>query len=128
MYTSPEGLNYFKKPQQYLIQSAADIFSMGCVLYELLTDLRAFVRPADGYAGELTFDELHKLVLWRQAQWVSSFSATGIVWASSSPPTVCVQQQALTLNFLLLCLVHAALYPDAQSHNCAQLHDNESAC
>ena len=81
MYTSPEGLNYFQRPQEYLIQSAADIFSMACVLYELLTDLSAFVRTADRHAGELSFDQLRQLVLWRQGQWVSSFSATAIVWA-----------------------------------------------
>ncbi len=46
---------------------------MACVLYEMLTDQNAFVRPADGYAS---FEELHKLVLRRQRQWVSSFSAT----------------------------------------------------
>ncbi|DBA82723.1 TPA: hypothetical protein ACH3X1_006954 [Trebouxia sp. C0004] len=69
IYTSPEGLNYFQKPEEYLIQSAADMFSMGCVLYELLTDLRAFMPPPDRYGREHTFDELHKLALRRQAQW-----------------------------------------------------------
>ena len=54
---------------------------MACVLYELLTDLSAFVRTADQYAGELSFDQLRQLVLWRHGQWVSSFSATAIVWA-----------------------------------------------
>lgn len=81
LYTSPEGLNYFNKPQEYMIHSAADIFSMGCVLYELLTRTRAFMRPEDGDLGDLTFDEIHQLALWRQAQWVSSCSATGSVWA-----------------------------------------------
>ncbi len=79
MYTSPEGLNYFKKPREYLIESAADIFSVACVLYELLTDQRAFVRPADGNVWDLTFEELLKVVLLRQRQWVSSSSATGDV-------------------------------------------------
>ncbi|KAL0037372.1 hypothetical protein WJX79_004411 [Trebouxia sp. C0005] len=69
LYTSPEGLNYFNKPQEYMIHSAADIFSMGCVLYELLTRTRAFMRPEDGDLGDLTFDEIHQLALWRQAQW-----------------------------------------------------------
>lgn len=64
-----------------MIQGAADMFSMGCVLFQLLTDLPAFMRPEDQFGEELTFDELHHLALWRQAQWVSSFSATGIVWA-----------------------------------------------
>lgn len=45
------------------------LFSMACVLYELLTDLSAFVRTADRYAGELSFDQLRQLVLWRQGQW-----------------------------------------------------------
>jgi len=81
MYTSPEGLNYFKKPRECLIRSAADMFSVGCVLYELLTDQHAFVRPSDGNVWDLTFEELLKVVLLRQRQWVSSFSATGVVRA-----------------------------------------------
>jgi len=81
VYTSPEGLDYFHKPQEYLIQGAADMFSMGCVLFQLLTDLPAFMRPEDQFGEELTIHDLHQLALWRQAKWVSSFSATGIVWA-----------------------------------------------
>ena len=79
MYTSPEGLNYFKKPRKYLIQSKADMFRVGCVLYELLTDQHAFVRPSDGDVWNLTPEELLKVVLLRQKQWVSFFSATGVV-------------------------------------------------
>ncbi len=69
------------RKRKYLIQSKADMFSMGCVLYELLTDQHAFVRPSDGNVWDLTFEELLKVVLLRQRQWVSSFSATGVVRA-----------------------------------------------
>ena len=76
IYTSPEGLNYFGKPQEYTIQSAADMFSMGCVVYELLTDLRAFGRPED---KDLASDQLRPQVLLRHAAWVSSHPAACLV-------------------------------------------------
>ncbi len=89
------------------------MFSMACVLYELLTGQPAFMRPEDESGVELTYEELRQVALLRQAQWVSSHAAT-----------CSVQGQALTLNFLLLCLVHAGLDPYVQ---CCTA-ENESAC
>ena len=67
-YKSPEGLDYFHKPQQYLMGSATDVFSMGCVLFELLTGLFAFGREED---HDLTESELRQATVLRQAAWVS---------------------------------------------------------
>ena len=40
-YASPEGLNFFNDPDTYRIQAVSDVWSVGCVLMELLTDLSA---------------------------------------------------------------------------------------
>ncbi len=76
IYTSPEGLNYLNKPQEYSMQHTTDMFSMGCVLFELQTDLRAFGRPED---KDLASDQLRQQVLLRHAAWVSSHPATCLV-------------------------------------------------
>ena len=76
IYTSPEGLNYFDKPEEYSMQHTTDMFSMGCVLYELLTDQPAFGRPED---KDLASDQLRQRVLLRHAAWVSSHPAARLV-------------------------------------------------
>ncbi len=58
------------------MQHTTDMFSMGCVLYELLTDLRGFGRPED---KDLASDQLRQRVLLRHAAWVSSHPATFLV-------------------------------------------------
>ena len=58
------------------MQHTTDMFSMGCVLYELLTDLRAFGRPED---KDLASDQLRPQVLLRHAAWVSSHPAKCLV-------------------------------------------------
>ena len=58
------------------MQHKADMFSMGCVLYELLTDQRAFGRPED---EDLAPDQLRQQVLLRHAAWVSSHPAACLV-------------------------------------------------
>ena len=60
-------MNYFRKPEEYVITSATDVFSMGCVLFELLCDLPAFGRPED---LTLTHQQWRQQVLQRQALWV----------------------------------------------------------
>ena len=67
-FASPEGLNYFQKPEEYLITSATDVFSMGCVLFGLLCGLPAFGRFED---ETLTYQQCRQQVLQRQALWVS---------------------------------------------------------
>lgn len=71
-YTSPEGLDYFHKGREYLIGSAADVFSMGCVLFEVLTGLPAFGREEDSYFG---VPEWRQKTALRQAVWVSLYAA-----------------------------------------------------
>ncbi len=71
-YTSPEGLNYFKQPETYLVGCTTDIWSMGCVLWELLTGQPAFCRPEDRALLPDNADRLRQLVLQRQAQRVGS--------------------------------------------------------
>ena len=63
-FTSPEGLGYFNTPRKNLMGSAADVFSMGCVLDELPSGLHAFGRVED---IRLTHPQWHQQVLRRQA-------------------------------------------------------------
>ena len=67
-FTSPEVLEYFNNPGENVFGSASDVFSMGCVLHDLLTGLHAFGRDADIH---LTHPQCHQHILQRHALWVS---------------------------------------------------------
>lgn len=50
--------------------SSADVFSMGCVLFELLTGLYAFARDEDMNLSNLQF---HRKISQHQDLWVSLY-------------------------------------------------------
>lgn len=67
-YASPEGLNFFDDPDTYRIQAVSDVWSVGCVLLELLTDLPAF---SDKDVRTLNGPDYREAVLELQRDWVS---------------------------------------------------------
>jgi hypothetical protein len=99
------------------MQHKADMFSMGCVLYELLTDQRAFGRPED---EDLAPDQLRQRVLLRHAAWVSSHPAACLVCHSFSTTSILSISVSKKLGFkpeLLAALLSTSL----AAHYCENL-------
>ena len=89
------------------MQHKADMFSMGCVLYELLTDQRAFGRPED---EDLAPDQLRQQVLLRHAAWVSSHPAACLVcpcFSTTSILAICLCEQQ---NRLSPCVSYCSIW------------------
>lgn len=67
-YVSPEGLGYFGESNKFRIQAQSDVWSIGCVLLELLTGKPAF-RDEDVCSESAA--EYRSAILEFQRDWVS---------------------------------------------------------
>ena len=82
-YASPESINLFDEAEQRLVGTPSDMWTVGCLLLELLTGQPAFIgsdllcQPTDQQAGHIR---------QRQRQWVSA----SVAKLSSSIHTSCM--------------------------------------
>ena len=71
-YRSPEGLGLFEKPEEHLVGFPSDMWSVGCLLLELLIRQPAFISTEMRSESAETQIEHTKE---RQLQWVSLITA-----------------------------------------------------
>lgn len=68
-YTSPESLNFFGNPKEHPVTAASDLWSVGCLVLELLVGQPVFVQP---HELDEPHQQLSQKVLRRHTYWVRS--------------------------------------------------------
>lgn len=68
-YSSPEGLNFFVNPNEHPVTTASDLWSVGCLVLELLVGQPVFVQP---HELDEPHQQLSQKVLRRHTYWVHS--------------------------------------------------------
>ena len=94
--------------------SSADVFSMGCVLFELLTGLYAFARDEDMNLSNLQF---RRKISQHQGLWVSLY----IVKPLQAVHKVRIMAVLQDAGRYICCPAHAQVSDDVLQHACVLL-------